>query len=179
MFNTGLEVIKNIFENFTEVDSYDRVIDIEMSCSENILKGFKFPITIDCEKFDRNTLLEINTSRIINDQDFGIFTDNYIENMYGVLTNNSHFTFNTIININNANITNHNQFNNNILNNIYGNIINNGDGIFDNNSIEELKKALSSGELDLVFKPCVRLLIDKGGAIYKKIRRVIFVKKNS
>lgn len=141
MFNTGLEVIKNIFENFTEVDSYDRVIDIEMSCSENILKGFKFPITIDCEKFDRNTLLEINTSRIINDQDFGIFTDNYIENMYGVLTNNSHFTFNTIININNANITNHNQFNNNILNNIYGNIVNNGDGIFDNNSIEELNQA--------------------------------------
>ena len=35
------------------------------------------------------------------------------------------------------------------------------------------------GELDLVFKPCIRLLIDKGGAVYKKIRRMVFVKKNS
>lgn len=35
------------------------------------------------------------------------------------------------------------------------------------------------GELDLVFKPFIRLIIEKGGAVYKKIRRIIFVKKNS
>ena len=35
------------------------------------------------------------------------------------------------------------------------------------------------GELDLVFKPFIRLVLEKGGAIYKKLRRIIFVKKNS
>lgn len=35
------------------------------------------------------------------------------------------------------------------------------------------------GELELVFNPFIRFIIEKSSAFYKKIRRVIFVKKNS
>lgn len=35
------------------------------------------------------------------------------------------------------------------------------------------------GEMDLVFKPFARFVLEKGGALYKNIRRIIFVKKNS
>lgn len=35
------------------------------------------------------------------------------------------------------------------------------------------------GELDLVFKPFAKLILEKGSSIYKKLRRIIFVKKNS
>ena len=35
------------------------------------------------------------------------------------------------------------------------------------------------GELELVFKPFAHFALEKGGAIYKRIRRFMFVKKNS
>ena len=35
------------------------------------------------------------------------------------------------------------------------------------------------GELELVFNPFIHLILEKGSSIYKKIRRIIFVKKNS
>jgi len=35
------------------------------------------------------------------------------------------------------------------------------------------------GELELIFNPLIHFIIEKGGAFYKKIRRIIFIKKNS
>jgi lipid II:glycine glycyltransferase (peptidoglycan interpeptide bridge formation enzyme) len=35
------------------------------------------------------------------------------------------------------------------------------------------------GELELVFNPFAHMILEKGSAFYKKIRRIIFVKKNS
>lgn len=35
------------------------------------------------------------------------------------------------------------------------------------------------GEMELVFKPFTRFILEKGSAFYRKLRRIIFVKKNS